>query len=459
MVMNQVDAVGAENRRRFVLELRDKFVQMTRMNKFDLDAAILAELKNIVSHAKIRIPYYTNSLPEKDAMLSAQSIPELLQRLPILTRAEVQENFDVMYFKSPEHEESDYVVQATSGSTSKPVSVMKFGPLYAAEYDALTLTEWHLNKRDITKLVSSFRVIDKESRNVPLGPPLSYIGSTRPSTALSVMEHSVEELLDELHALKPDYLYVNGVVIRQLAIAQLESNRPGISIEQILTVSDRIDPQLRALVHEAFSARIVDRYSSEEFGYIAFQCPVHDHLHVSTPSVFVEVVDDDGQPCDVGVPGRVLVTSLHNFAMPLIRYEIGDVAQLGAPCESGLNWPVLERIVGRTRDGVTLPNGDFHLVTFFNSEMLMLQKIRDFQVVLFNNAIVFLYHSASDLTSDEKSAIAEELQSTFLLELPIKFREMSTSYWRSLWKRREWDRVVRDYLENWSEAELLSVLS
>lgn len=458
MCMNQADAIGAENRRRFVLELRDKFVYMTRMSEADLDVAILAELKNIVGHAKIRIPYYTNSLPDKEVIAASQSISELMEQLPILNRAEVQENFDVFYFKSPEHDESDYVVQATSGSTSKPVSVMKFGPIYSAEYDALTLTEWHLNNRDVTKNVSSFRVIDKETRNVPLGPPLSYIGSTRPSTALSVLEHSIEELLDELHELRPDYLYVNGVVIRQLAIAQLEGNRPPISIEQILTVSDRIDPQLRSLVKAAFNARIVDRYSSEEFGYIASQCPFHNHLHVSSPSVYLEVVDDNGQPCEVGVPGRVLVTSLHNFAMPLIRYEIGDIAQFGAPCESGINWPVLERIVGRTRDGVTMPNGEFHLVTFFNCEMLKLQKLRDFQVALFNDAIVFLYHSAEELTQDELSAISEELLSTFALELPVHFREMSTCYWRGLWKRREWDCIQLDYQPAWNESELLSVL-
>ena len=456
--MSDANAVGAENRRRFVLELRDKFMHMSRMPSDELENVVFSELKQMASYSKTRIPWYTNSFPTQESIQQSSSAKELLANLPVLTRAQVQENFDGLYFKAPDHEESDYVVQATSGSTSKPVSVMKFGPLYSAEYDALTLTEWHLNNRDVTKLVSSFRVIDREARNVPLGPPLSYIGANRPSTALSVLEHSIEELLDELHDLRPDYLYVNGVVVRQLAIAQMEGNRAPISIDQILTVSDRIDPQLRQLVRDAFGARIIDRYSSEEFGYIAFQCPFHDHLHVSTPSVIVEVVDAEGQPCEVGVPGRVLVTSLHNFAMPLIRYEIGDVAQFGAPCEAGLNWPVLERIVGRTRDGVTLPNGEFHLVTFFNSEMLMLRKIRDFQVVLFEDAIVFLYHSDGDLTQDEKEAIRDELLETFQLKLPVLFREISTGYWRSLWKRREWDRVERIFDQEWSEQELLSVL-
>jgi len=457
--VSDVDAVGAENRRRFVLELRDKFMRMSRMSPAELEMVVFAELQQVVSFAKKRIPWYTNEFPLQESIQRANSVTDLLEQLPILTRAQVQENFDGLYFKSPEHDESDYVMQATSGSTSKPVSVMKFGPLYSAEYDALTLTEWHLNKRDVTKLISSFRVIGKEARNAPLGPPLSYLGANRPSTALSVMEHSIEELLDELHQLRPDYLYVNGVVARQLASAQINSDRQPISVEQILTVSDRIDPQLRLLVDDAFGARIVDRYSSEEFGYIAFQCPVHDHLHVCSPSVVVEVVDDDGQPCAVGVAGRVLVTSLHNSAMPLIRYEIGDIAQFGPSCDSGLHWPVIERIVGRTRDGVTLPNGEFHLVTFFDSDMLKLRKLRDFQVVLFNDALVFVHFTESNLDEDEKAIIRNELLNVFQLVLPVIFRSLPADYWRTLWKRREWDQLDTNYVVQWTDKELMSALS
>ena len=456
--VDQENLIGAENRRRIVLELRDKFVQMSRLSLDEFNEVCLSEVKQIVSYAKIRIPWYTNTFAHVKNIESSSSVSEILEQLPILTRELVQAHFDGLYFKSPQHDEIDYVVQATSGSTSKPVSVMKFGPLYSAEYDAITLTEWHLHNRDSTKLVSSFRLIDKDARNVPLGPPLSYIGANRRSTALSVLEHSIEELLNELHELHPDYLYAGGVVMRALAVAQLQGVYPQIALEQILVVSDRVDPQLRALVKEAFSARIIDRYSSEEFGYIALQCPTHDHLHACSPSVHIEIVDEGGKPCPIGVPGRVLVTSLHNFAMPLIRYEIGDVAQFGSPCDTGLKWPVIERIVGRTRDGVTLPNGDFHLVTFFNSKMLMLRKIRDFQIVLFNNAILFLNTVASPLTPDEKLAIETELLSAFRIDYPVVFRESSVDHWRSMWKRNEWDRIDHFYSDDINDSELYLLL-
>ncbi len=457
--MNDANAVGAENRRRIVLHFRDQFLNLARTNSEEFDKYVFNELKNIVKYSKQRIPYYTNSFESIRNVDEKTSAAELLQSLPILSRRDVQENFDGMYFKSPDHDPNDYAIQATSGSTGKPVSVMKFAPLYSAEYDALTLTEWQLNNRDTSKTISTFRIVDKEVDEVPLGPPLSYIGSTRLHTSRSVLKRTIPDLLDELHRLRPDYLFVNGIVARQLALAQLESGYIPIKIEQFLTVSDRVDPQLRALISDVFGGRIIDRYSSEEFGYIALQCPVHDHMHVCSPSLVVEVVDDEGNACDIGVPGRVLVTSLHNFAMPLIRYDIGDIAEFGEPCDAGIIWPVLKQVNGRDRDSITLPNGQFHLVTFFDSKMLSTRKLRDYQIILFQNVIAFLYHVEIELNDEEQSDIEREILEAFKLDLPVVFRRMESANWQNLWKRREWYRLDSNYESMWTESDVLSQLS
>jgi len=456
--VSDANAVGAENRRRIVLHLRDQFLDLARASREQVDQYAFNELKNIVKFSKQRIPWYTNSFESMGDVDGSESLADLLHSLPILSRRQVQENFDGLYFKSPDHDPNDYVIQATSGSTGKPVSVMKFAPLYSAEYDALTLTEWQLNKRDTSKTLTTFRIVQTELEDAPLGPPLSYIGATRVHTSRSILKRSIPELLSELHRLRPDYLFVNGVVSRQLALAQLVSGLESIKIDQFLTVSDRIDPQLRTLVQEVFGARMIDRYSSEEFGYIGLQCPVHDHLHVCSPSLVVEVVDDEGNACEVGVPGRVLVTSLHNFAMPLIRYDIGDIAEFGEPCDTGLNWPVLNQVNGRIRDSITLPDGEFRLVTFFDSKMLGLRKLRDFQIVLFENAIVFLYHVIEELEESDRADIEAELRNAFKFSLPIFFRKMQNENWQNVWKRREWYRVYDNYQQDWPETKLLLIL-
>jgi phenylacetate-CoA ligase len=102
---------------------------------------------------------------------------------------------------------------------------------------------------------------------------------------------------------------------------------------------------------------MVDMYTCQEAGYLALQCPDHPHYHVQSENVLLEVVDDQGLPCAPGEVGRVLVTSLNNFATPLIRYEIGDYAEVGAACSCGRGLPVLKRIMGRYRNLLTLPDG------------------------------------------------------------------------------------------------------
>jgi phenylacetate-CoA ligase len=94
-----------------------------------------------------------------------------------------------------------------------------------------------------------------------------------------------------------------------------------------------------------------------EVGPIAYQCPEQDCYHVQAEALLVEIVDDDGAPVPPGSIGKVLVTPLHNFAMPLLRYEIGDYAEVGPPCACGRGLPALRRIMGRTRNMMVTPDG------------------------------------------------------------------------------------------------------
>jgi phenylacetate-CoA ligase len=87
------------------------------------------------------------------------------------------------------------------------------------------------------------------------------------------------------------------------------------------------------------------------------QCPHSENYHVQSENLLVEILDEAGQPCRPGETGRVVITTLHNFATPLIRYEIGDYAEVGEACACGRGLPVLKRIMGRYRNLLTLPDG------------------------------------------------------------------------------------------------------
>lgn len=178
-----------------------------------------------------------------------------------------------------------------------------------------------------------------------------------PACALSI--HSpIKEQANWLMKENPDYLLTYPTNLHALACYfQAEGIQlPGL--KQIQTISEILDDETRSLCQKVFSVPVINAYSTRETGYIALQCPEHEHYHIQSEVVLVEVLNEQGISCAPGEIGRVVITPLHNFAMPLIRYEIGDYAEVGDTCPCGRGLPVIRRILGRTRNMLTLPTGD-----------------------------------------------------------------------------------------------------
>jgi phenylacetate-CoA ligase len=182
--------------------------------------------------------------------------------------------------------------------------------------------------------------------------------TTGPSARLDISA-SIDQQLDWLVRQDPDYLCTYPSSALQLALA---SRRRGITLphlEHVQTVGEVVNADARRICEEVWDAPIIDTYSAQEVGVLAHQCPEHLHYHVQAETVMLEVVDDRGDPCGAGEVGHVLVTSLTNYAMPLLRYRLGDFAEVGAACPCGRGLPVLTSILGRERNSVLVaPTGE-----------------------------------------------------------------------------------------------------
>jgi len=126
---------------------------------------------------------------------------------------------------------------------------------------------------------------------------------------------------------------------------------------------------------------------------------------VRSEPALVEVLDESGRPCAPGEVGRVVVTSLHNFAMPLLRYAVGDLAEAGKPCPCGRGLPVIQRILGRGRDMLVFPDGRRAWAQLGTSQYTRIPGLRQFQTV---------QHAVDDLeiklVADRELTPAEEDQ-------------------------------------------------
>ncbi|MBI4846361.1 MAG: phenylacetate--CoA ligase family protein [Candidatus Omnitrophica bacterium] len=111
-------------------------------------------------------------------------------------------------------------------------------------------------------------------------------------------------------------------------------------------------------IQELFGCAVFDAYAASECNRIASECAERNGLHVAMDNVIIEVIDSGGNYCRPGEDGEIVLTTLQNYTMPLIRYKIGDFATMGdAHCKCGCRFVKLDKIQGRCNDFFYLPSG------------------------------------------------------------------------------------------------------
>jgi phenylacetate-CoA ligase len=250
----------------------------------------------------------------------------------------------------------------TSGTTGKPVRVVRTA--HALTYwSAFTTRDhiWHNRhiKGSLAAIRSSelgFAVHPKGAHHIAWGSK-NGVFKTGPSMSLNV-NTPIPEMAEWIARNEPDHLLSMPNIIKRLAPYCTENNITFPNLKEVQVISEICGDLLREQVNEAWGVPLHDSYTSREIGYMALQCPVHNHYHVQSEGVLLEIIDDNGEPCKPGGIGRVVVTTLRNLAMPLIRYHVGDYAEAGAPCDCGRGMPVINRILGREQDILVLPTGE-----------------------------------------------------------------------------------------------------
>jgi len=171
---------------------------------------------------------------------------------------------------------------------------------------------------------------------------------------------SVDEQLDWLMRTRPHVITGHPSCIE--VVAELISRRPaGFAPQLVACRGEILHKRTRALLQEAFGCRVVNYYSCDEIGNIAWECPVQqDKLHLNTDGCMLEIIDEEGHPLQEGSEGLILATNLFNRTMPFIRYQLGDRAALLPTeklCACGYSGQSLSLIAGRDDDYFWLPDG------------------------------------------------------------------------------------------------------
>ena len=401
------------------LALRDTYLRSARAPYADTLRQVNLDFIQLVQHAATNSAYWRSKLPT-ELVTGNDAMARNISLFPIQSRIEVQQNFDEAKIYIPGSSDSDYFMATTSGTTGQPVRVLKYRPTYAAEYDAITLLEWRWFRRDISKTLVRLRPSGRELKQTTWGKLANFIGTPGLVYEIPVSGKNNQMIIEKILEYRPTYLYGFPSSLINLIKSMQESGQEITGIEQVQTAAENLAPWQRELIGETFGAKVVDRYSSEEFGYLAMQCPKYDHLHVISPSVYLEIINEQGQPCQIGEVGQVLVTGLHSFAMPLIRYAIGDMAAWGEPSDCGINWPILDYIEGRVHDYRILPDGTRRRISFNVTDFVKFPQLLEYQGVLLNDRTVMIVAVSRDLSDEQIEKIKSEVAAKVNLDLAVE---------------------------------------
>ena len=400
-----------------MLALQYQFEQTQWWPAERLQELQLQQFAQIFRHAVATVPFYR----QRFAQWADSDMASWVQYrdLPVTSRREVQQAGVALHSTAVPAGHGPLVKTESSGSTGSPLVTLGTGWTQLV-WHALLLRDHLWHGRDLRGKLAAIRSKTAEAHFAGWGPATAAF-ATGPSAVRS-LSADLDEQVHWLAAENPDYVLSLATNLQALAARSRELGIRLPRLKQARTYGEMLRSDTRDTVREAWGVELVDSYSSEELGYIALQCPDCEHYHVQSENLIVEVLDEAGAPCRPGDIGQVVVSTLHNFAMPLLRYASGDYAESGDPCLCGRGLPVLRRIAGRQRNMLLRPDGGRYWPSFPSEVWRNIAPIGQFQVVQKDREnLEVRIVSERDLTAGETAdlfaALTENLSCAYRLEL------------------------------------------
>lgn len=406
-----------------VIALSDQLLHSQWWPAEQIEAAQARQLGVLLRHAVTHVPFYRDRLSNLVFDSDGSADIAQLRSLPVLKRAELQVAGQEVHSRENPARLGGPIDFTTSGSTGMPVRV-RWNGLANTFVQVTTMRAFLWANADPAGKFTSLRAVamnpdgtSQEPRGQNWFPAIQCGENAAFNAALPVSQQ-----LKWLRKERPRYLLTYPSNARELARHARDNHIKIDSLESVFTFGESMVEGLAELLDEVFEASLFDRYSAREVGPIALKCPDGPGYHVMSETLCVEILREDGSPAEVGETGRVVVTNLHNFAMPLIRYEIGDHAEVGPPCPCGRGLPTLTNIRGRTRNMLTLPNGDKLWPRFNSDDLNQVAPVRQFQLVQKSLSEIDVTLVVSrDVSGEEEGALTEMLRDRLSPEFSLKF--------------------------------------
>jgi phenylacetate-CoA ligase len=323
---------------------REFFRRVPYLSRDEMQARQFQRLRDLVRHAYETVAFYRALYAGKGFEPGDLKGWEDFRRLPRVTKDDVIASYPGRILSS-RYAGRELIVSRSSGSSGKVLDVA---------YPAQTLARYALATIRMYRMGFDYRPWHRHLYIYTSPYPFDSIFGLYPLYFVSTLA-PVSETLKKLVEVRPHLLVCYPSHLRQVSEIASEADLRRIR-PLLISVSSELSTQAeRDLLAERFGCPALDNYSSEEMARIAAQC-LEKTYHVFEDMNFVEVVDEEGKPTpEIGL---VVATNLHNFALPLIRYEQNDYAALSdGDCPCGRRFRTLSKLQGRRNDSFRMPSG------------------------------------------------------------------------------------------------------
>jgi phenylacetate-CoA ligase len=333
------------------------------------------ELRRLVEHAFLTIPYYQRKYAAAGIRLEDIQSPADYARLPILTREEINDHREEL--RSTAYRKR-LISHATGGSSGTPtrfyISIESYDWRTACTQRAYGWSGYQQGERTL------------HLWGAPIGRPprlqawkSSLYAAVRRDLFFNTFSQSAalwERVYSAALRFRPRFVIAYVSSLEQFARYLLERNLKLSGVRAAISAAEAVCAHHKDLCRQALGAPLFNVYGSREFRCIASECEQQQGLHINSENILVETA----LPPQEG-PSEILITDLHNYGMPFLRYAIGDVGQLeSAPCPCGRGLPRLRSVEGRVLDMLRTADGRLVPGEFFPHLLKEFPEIAEFQV-------------------------------------------------------------------------------
>lgn len=355
-----------------------KYKQSQWGSQQQLTSSQFKKLTELISHAYKHVPYYKDYMEK--AEIEPKDIISLkdLNKLPIVDKAEIKLHKREMVTNNIE----DYnaAEKRTGGSTGEPlkyyVPKLSHSLMWANLWRGWSVTGYQPGDKIAIlaggSLLSGFDVKRKL---------YYYLNNWIPFSSYNMSEKTMKSYVRKLKKGNVKFLYGYASSAYELANFMIKRGE-SIQLDGVITTSEVLFPHYRKAIEMAFTCKVFDQYGANDGGVTAFECEQHEGLHIGMERCLVEIVDEEGNSVPDGVEGRILLTDLSNYAMPFIRYEVGDYGAISTkPCPCGRGLIRFTHIKGRQQEFIySAGNRKVH-GGFFSTTFRQYDAIEQFQVI------------------------------------------------------------------------------